>query len=49
MVKALGSRYRIEFLEKKFRSLRTSMRSEVKRILDTEGSANDEDAMLEVS
>ena len=43
LVKALGSKYRIEVLEKKFHSLRTSMRREVKRILETEGSANDEE------
>ena len=31
--KALGLKYRIKVLEKKFHSLRTSMRREVKRIL----------------
>ena len=43
LVKALGLKYTIEVLEKKLDSLRTSMRQEVKRILETESSANDEE------
>ena len=43
LVKALGSKYTIKVLQKKFHSLRISMRREVKRILETEGSANDEE------
>ena len=43
LVKALGSKYGIKVLEKKFHSLRPSMRREVKQILETDGSANDEE------
>jgi hypothetical protein len=45
LMKALGNKYRMEILEKKFHSLRTSMRREVKRNLETDDSTeNDEPA-----
>lgn len=43
LVNTLGNRYGIEVLEKKFHSLRTSMRREVKRKIENDNSVNEGD------